>query len=130
MVWRRVVDWNRGTVVEMYNAIRVATEWPILWRSGTATKEKRNNGRRTDQEHLKKAGSTLRSSRAVPHPSTNRALRRLTSEVRRDPVHSTRYGRQRMLGSSPAQLFSPEGRRQVHVVDNCREKPLDVRAAA
>ena len=42
-----------------------------------------------------KAGSTLRSSRAVPHPSTNRALRRLTSEVGRDPVHSTRYGRQR-----------------------------------
>ena len=42
-----------------------------------------------------KADSTLRSSRAVPHPSTNRALRRLTSEVRRDPVHSTRYGRQR-----------------------------------
>ena len=42
-----------------------------------------------------KAGSTLRSSRAVPHPSTNRALRRLTSEVGRDPVHLTRYGRQR-----------------------------------
>ncbi len=36
----------------------------------------------------RKAGSTLRSSRAVPHPSTNRALRRLTSEVGRDPVHS------------------------------------------
>jgi hypothetical protein len=45
--------------------------------------------------HMRKADSTLRSSRAVPHPSTNRALRRLTSEVRRDPVHSTRYGRQR-----------------------------------
>ena len=42
-----------------------------------------------------KADSTLRSSRAVPHPSTNQALRRLTSEVRRDPVCSTRYGRQR-----------------------------------
>jgi hypothetical protein len=36
-----------------------------------------------------KADSTLRSSRAVPHPSANRALRRLASEVRRDPVHST-----------------------------------------
>ena len=46
-------------------------------------------------ESQTKAGSTLGSSRAVPHPSTNRALRRLTSEVRRDPVHSTRYGRQR-----------------------------------
>ena len=42
-----------------------------------------------------KADSTLRSSQAVPHPSTGRALCRLTSEVRRDPVHSTRYGRQR-----------------------------------
>ncbi len=42
-----------------------------------------------------KADSTLRSSQAVPHPSTNQALRRLTSEVGRDPVHSTRYGRQR-----------------------------------
>ena len=30
---------------------------------------------------IEKADSTLRSSRAVPHPSTNRALCRLTSEV-------------------------------------------------
>ena len=43
-----------------------------------------------------KADSTLRSSQAVPHPSTNRALCRLTSEVRRDPVHSTWYGRQQL----------------------------------
>ena len=42
-----------------------------------------------------KADSTLRTSQAVPHPSTIRALCRLTSEVERDPVHSTRYGRQR-----------------------------------
>ena len=47
-----------------------------------------------------KADSTLRSSQAVPHPSTNRALSRLTSEVERDPVHSTWYGRQRI------QMFS------------------------
>ena len=46
-----------------------------------------------------KAGSTLRCSQAVPHPSTNRALCRLTSEVERDPVHSTRYGRQRQCAS-------------------------------
>ena len=45
-----------------------------------------------------KADSTRRSSQAVPHPSTNRALRRLTSEVGRDPVCSTRYGRQREIG--------------------------------
>ena len=44
---------------------------------------------------MQKADSTLRSSQAVPHPSTSRALCRLTSEVERDPVHSTRYGRQR-----------------------------------
>ena len=43
-----------------------------------------------------KADSTLRTSRAVPHPSTIRALCRLTSEVERDPVHSTRYGRQHL----------------------------------
>ena len=41
-----------------------------------------------------KADSTLRTSRAVPQPSTDRALCRLTSEVERAPVHSTRYGRQ------------------------------------
>ena len=52
-----------------------------------------------------KADSTLRSSRAVPHPSTNRALRRLTSEVRRDPVHSTRYGRQRQIIFNMYQMF-------------------------
>ena len=42
-----------------------------------------------------KADSTCRCSQAVPHPSTNQALGSITSEVRRDPVYSTRYGRQR-----------------------------------
>ena len=46
------------------------------------------------------ASCCICSSRAVPHPSTNRALRRLTSEVRRDPVHSTRYGRWRHLSGA------------------------------
>ena len=41
-----------------------------------------------------KADSTLRSSQAVPHPSTDRALSRLTSEVERDPVRSTWHGSQ------------------------------------
>ena len=41
----------------------------------------------------KKASSTPRDSQAVPHPSTNRALRCLTAEFGRDPVFSTRYGR-------------------------------------
>ena len=44
----------------------------------------------------RKADSTLRTSRVVPHPSINRALYRLTLEVDRDPVQSTRYGRQRI----------------------------------
>ena len=53
-----------------------------------------------------KADSTLRSSQAVPHPSTDRALRCLTSEVKRDPVHSTRYGRRRktLFGIHHAQM--------------------------
>ena len=55
-----------------------------------------------------KAGSTLRSSRAVPHPSTNRALRRLTSEVRRDPVYSTRYGR-RQQGTKISHTLKNQG---------------------
>ena len=42
------------------------------------------------------ADSTLKTSRAVPHPSTNRALCRLPSEVEKDPVRSSRYGRHGM----------------------------------
>ena len=34
-----------------------------------------------------------RCSRAVPHPSTERAQRSLTSEFGWDPVHYTWYGR-------------------------------------
>ena len=45
-----------------------------------------------------KAGGTLRCSQTVPQSSTDRALRRLTSEFGRDPVYSARYGRQRRLG--------------------------------
>ena len=44
-----------------------------------------------------KAGSTQGCSRTVPQFSTDRALRRLTSEFGRDPVYSARYGRQRTL---------------------------------
>ena len=64
-----------------------------------------------------KADSTLRSSRAVPHPSTDRALRRLTSEVRRDPVHSTRYGRRRPLPTNDA---------RASLVGNGRRRPYRV----
>ena len=42
-----------------------------------------------------KASSTRRASQAVPHPSTDRALRSLTSEFEWDRVCSTQYGRWR-----------------------------------
>ena len=61
-----------------------------------------------------KADSTPRTSQAVPHPSTNRALCRLTSEVGRDPVHSTRYGRQRVPMVSIACRSRPEARYAGH----------------
>ena len=63
------------------------------WSSGGRQTMEANSSRISRKSM--KADSTLRTSRAVPHPSTNRALCRLTSEVERDPVHSTRYGRQR-----------------------------------
>ena len=65
----------------------------------------------------KKASSTLRDSRAVPHPSTNRALRRLTAEFGRDPVLSTRYGRWRHTPSR-RQLSSAVLRTQRGVTKN------------
>ena len=58
--------------------------------------------RGSNSKNLKEADSTLRSSQAVPHPSTNRALCCLTSEVERDPVHSTRYGRRRKYATAHA----------------------------
>ena len=63
-------------------------DWTVSW-------EPQYNWVKQQTRKWTKAGGTLRSSRAVPHPSTNRVLRHLTSEVGRDPVHSTRYGRQR-----------------------------------
>ena len=60
----------------------------------------------TSNIHSKgKADSTRRCSQAVPHPSTNQALRRLTSEVGRDPVYSTRYGRQREMYPEMSHIF-------------------------
>ncbi len=47
-----------------------------------------------------KANNTPRASRAVPHLSTNRAFRRLTSEFGWDRVHSTKYGRWRKIPTS------------------------------
>ena len=61
--------------------------------------------RRGVRSSAERADSTLRSSWAIPHPSTNRAQRRLTSEVGRDPVHSTRYGRQRTCRSRRVMAF-------------------------
>ena len=75
--------------------------------------------RQPDELHAK-ADSTLRCSQAVPHPSTNRALRRLTSEVRRDPVHSTRYGRRRSL--APRCIRCSDNKSVTNVIGN--EEPL------
>ena len=46
-----------------------------------------------DASRKKNANGTRRTSQAVPHPSTDRALRRLTSEFGWDRVYSTQYGR-------------------------------------
>jgi hypothetical protein len=63
--------------------IQIWQRWHLWQQTQRTTAQLACNG---DRE---KADSTLRSSQAVPHPSTNRALCRLTSEVRRNPVHST-----------------------------------------
>ena len=67
-----------------------------------------------------KADSTLRSSRAVPHPSTGRALCHLTSEVGRDPVHSTRYGRQRKAIKSMSLCIDAKDVCHEKLFCNCR----------
>ena len=86
-------SWGRE-VLKVAAFVRVFVSFD-QWRC--CAKETRGATRSVNKTHHKnrKADSTLRSSQAVPHPSTNRALRHLTSEFRRDPVHSTRYGRQR-----------------------------------
>jgi hypothetical protein len=76
------------------------------------------------QSQQAKADSTLRSSQAVPHPSTNRALRRLTSEVGRDPVYSTRYGRQRELcGPACGRQFAKQHQRRQTAPAPFRQTP-------
>ena len=55
------------------------------------------------------ADSNLKTSRAVPHPSTMRARARLPSEVARDPVSSSRYGRSGMSVSDQAAYRSDHG---------------------
>jgi hypothetical protein len=73
-----------------------------------------------------KADSTLRTSRAVPHSSTNRALCRLTSEVERDPVHSTRYGRQR---KHPRRPVSPKAAKTPPQIKFCSRRSAMLAAA-
>ena len=60
---------------------------------GTEKKKKGGGGR--SQQQKQKASSTLRTSQAVPHPSTDRAFGCLTSEFGWDRVCSTEYGRWR-----------------------------------
>ena len=80
-----------------------------------------------------KADSTLRASRAVPHPSTDRALCRLTSEVERDPAHSTRYGRQRRefrLNGEKTSQRGPEQSRLRYKSKRTRPEPETPEAGA
>ena len=94
---------------------RAQRGFPTRWRQSPScafVQEKNTRKKANMYKKNKKADSTRRSSQAVRHPSTNRALRRLTSEVRRDPVHSTRYGRQRMGRPRPC---SRSAGSQVHL---------------
>ena len=69
------------------------------WRKPTATHRRPHempHQKMFSQPRIyKNANSTLRASRAIPHPSTDRAFRRLTSEFGWDRVYSTKYGRWR-----------------------------------
>ena len=77
---------------------------PQIWKTHTKLNE---------NPKTKKANSTLRASRAVPHPSTDRAFRRLTSEFGWDRVHSTKYGRWRNE-LSPHRLTTKLASRDTH----------------
>ena len=61
---------------------------------------------------MMKADSTQKCSQVVPHPSTIRALCHLTSEVKRDPVHLTWYGRQRRMASADGNMPRVENMRK------------------
>ena len=65
-----------------------------------------------DVKKTKKKANNTRYSQAVTHPSTNRAQCCLTSQIGRDAVCSTRYGRWQQIGDrislfhqSPASTF-------------------------
>jgi hypothetical protein len=94
--------WRFGKASPTEASMLAGSGGPTMDQHGQPSDPKRDRDlkkqrKRRKRRHLIKADSTLRCSQAVPHPSTNRALRRLTSEVGRDPVHSTRYGRRRKL---------------------------------
>jgi hypothetical protein len=77
------------------------------WTDGRANNvSKRVASPSPSEEEQPNADSTLRASRAFPHPSADRALRRVSSEVRRDPARSTRHGRQRQRLHT--QAFAPQ----------------------
>ncbi len=65
-----------------------------------------------------KAGSPRRTSQAAPHPGTNRALRRSTSEVRGDPVHSAWHGHRRLYA-----YIGPSRPQPWHAAANPRNPP-------
>ena len=90
--WKRMIKKSNNATANPCSCAMLQSHPPRRQSPTTAAAAARSPRRRSQ-----KADSTRRSSQAVPHPNTNRALRRLTSEVRKNPVHSTRYGRQRRM---------------------------------
>ena len=88
-----VHDTTPKNVEEPKSAFRMWQTYPGLPFLCAPETTKTRHGTLANLPKTKKASSTLRASQAVPHPSTDRALQRLTSEFGRDPVYSLRYGR-------------------------------------
>ena len=74
--WAEALPWAKMATVSIYFTHTTVSRIWAKWR-----------------QKIEKAGGTQGCSQTVPQSSTDRALRRLTSEFGRDPVYSTRYGR-------------------------------------
>ena len=83
-------------VLQQAEASRAETQINLAGEDVHPQKFKSQPADNTISKNLK-ANSTLRTSQAVPHPSTDRALHRLTSEFGWDRVYSMQYGRWRQL---------------------------------
>ena len=82
-------------VLRSRNSLAKTAYLPRFQSICASTLQHRPSYRDSESKTQKRASSTQRTSQAVPHPSTDRALQRLASEFGRDPVYSLRYGRLR-----------------------------------